>query len=122
MRKGAFTLVEIMIVIMLIAILIMIAVPEFAKARFYSQRSACLENQRELDEATAMWAMETGAIGPSVPSMGDLVPAYIKSIPACPTNGVYTLTDQTAPSTCSIHPRVIGKGKDKDKDKGNGNG
>ena len=105
MRKGAFTLVEIMIVIMLIAILLVIAVPEFAKARFYSQRSACLENQRELDGATSMWAMETGAVGPLVPGMGDLVPAYIKSTPTCPTNGVYTLTDQTTPSTCSLHPR-----------------
>ena len=56
-RRG-FTLVEIMIVVAIIALLASIAVPNFLRARKRSQATRILEDLRQLDSATDMYAME----------------------------------------------------------------
>ena len=58
-RRGAFTLVEIMIVVAIIALLAAIAVPGFLRARKRSQASRILNDLRMIDGAVDQYAIET---------------------------------------------------------------
>ena len=59
-RRSAFTLVEIMIVVAIIALLAAIAVPGFLRARKRSQASKILNDLRMIDGAVDQYAIETG--------------------------------------------------------------
>src|SRR3989475_3077461 len=58
--RQAFTLVEIMIVVAIIALLAAIAVPGFLRARKRSQASKILNDLRLIDGAVDQYAIETG--------------------------------------------------------------
>ncbi len=57
-RQSAFTLVEIMIVVAIIALLAAIAVPNFLRARKRSQATRILEDLRIIDSAVDQYAIE----------------------------------------------------------------
>ena len=93
MRKGAFTLVEIMIVVLIIGILMAIAVPNFVKARDSSRKNSCIANLKQIDSAKEQWAMDNKKdAGPAV-AFSDLVGAtlYVKANPTCASGGTYTV-------------------------------
>jgi prepilin-type N-terminal cleavage/methylation domain-containing protein len=58
-RHSAFTLVEIMIVVAIIALLAAIAVPGFLRARKRSQASRIINDLRLIDSAVDQYAIET---------------------------------------------------------------
>jgi len=58
-NRKAFTLVEIMIVVAIIALLAAIAVPGFLRARKRSQASRILNDLRMIDSAVDQYAVET---------------------------------------------------------------
>jgi prepilin-type N-terminal cleavage/methylation domain-containing protein len=58
-RQSAFTLVEIMIVVAIIALLAAIAVPGFLRARKRSQASRIINDLRLIDSAIDQYAIET---------------------------------------------------------------
>jgi prepilin-type N-terminal cleavage/methylation domain-containing protein len=58
-RRAAFTLVEIMIVVAIIALLAAIAVPGFLRARKRSQAGRVLNDLRLIDGAVSQYAIET---------------------------------------------------------------
>ena len=101
-RRG-FTLIEIMIVVLIIAVLLAIAIPNFMKARDTSRAKACVANLRQIDTAKMQWAMDNKKVGTDVPVMGtDLVPTYIKVTPACPSSGAYTVGAVDVNPVCSF--------------------
>lgn len=75
----AFTLVEIMIVVVIIGLLAAMAIPAFQKVRQSSQDKAVLNNARQLAAAADQYYLENGV---SSVSQGDLVGAssYVKSL------------------------------------------
>src|SRR5881227_3883089 len=54
--RGAFTLVELLVVIGIIAVLLAILLPTLSKARERSQRTACLSNLHQLGAGMIMYA------------------------------------------------------------------
>ena len=98
-RRG-FTLVEIMIVVLIIGILLAIAIPNFVRARNTSRGKACQANLKQVDSATEQYLMDNRST--TYPALSALTPTYIKTAPACPSGGTYTMGTASANPTCSI--------------------
>ena len=62
-NQSAFTLVEIMIVVAIIALLAAIAIPNIIQSRATSQQKVCINNLRQIDSAKQQWALENRAVG-----------------------------------------------------------
>jgi len=99
--KKGFTLIEIMIVVLIIAILLAIAVPNFLHARETSRAKSCQGNLRQVETAKEQWAMDTKAAATATPGWSDLVTTYIKTKPKCPSSGTYTIGNMSTRPTCS---------------------
>jgi prepilin-type N-terminal cleavage/methylation domain-containing protein len=103
-RRGGFTLIEIMIVVLIISVLLAIAIPNFMRARETSRAKSCCANLRQIETAKEQWAMDNKA------SDGDAPPAdlwtdpnnYMKDEPVCPSGGTYDFTVVGTFATCSI--------------------
>jgi prepilin-type N-terminal cleavage/methylation domain-containing protein len=104
MRRKAFTLVEIMIVVLIIGILLAIAMPQWMNARENSRSKTCVSNLRQINDAKEIWAMETRQVDGAPCTPADIYPAYIKgtTFPSCPTSGVYTVGAVGAVPTCTV--------------------
>ncbi|MBL8067673.1 MAG: prepilin-type N-terminal cleavage/methylation domain-containing protein [Armatimonadetes bacterium] len=102
-RRRAFTLVEIMIVVMIIGIILMIAVPSWMRIREKTQITSCMENLRVINEAKAHWGMENNMGSNDTPTEADLAPVYLKKYPKCPGSGTYTIGDISTEASCSVH-------------------
>lgn len=104
-RRRAFTLVEIMIVVLIIGILMAIAVPNFIRARENSRRNSCVANLKQIDSGKEQYAMDNKLTTGATVTMANLTDpstGYIKSTPTCPSGGAYTVdVVGTAPS-CSL--------------------
>src|SRR4051812_50188859 len=92
--RRAFTLVELLVVIGIIALLISILLPSLSKARESGNRIKCASNIRSIVQASIMAAQERkqgrGGLFPNAPGgrgkLGPFVPFYLKSggTPGCP--------------------------------------
>ena len=101
-KSRAFTLVEIMIVVLIIGILLAIAVPNFIKARESSRKQTCIANLKQFDSAKEQCAMESKWDTGHAVVIGDLVPTYVKVEPTCPSGGAYTLGAIGTAPVCTI--------------------
>ena len=106
--RRAFTLVEIMIVVLIIGILVAIAVPNFIRARESARARACVGNLRQIDSAKEQYAMDNrlaqgATIGTLASLCGTGTTTYIKGgAPNCPSSGTYTVGVLGTDPTCSI--------------------
>jgi prepilin-type N-terminal cleavage/methylation domain-containing protein len=64
-RPLGFTIVEMMIVILLIALLVAIAIPAFLRAQAYARRLTCKNNLRQIHAALATYALAHGGLLPT---------------------------------------------------------
>lgn len=100
-RRG-FTLIEIMIVVLIIAVLLAIAIPNFMKARDTSRTKACVANLRQLDTGKVQYAMDAKLAAAAPVTEANLVPDYVKVMPACPAGGTYTINAIDSDPVCSL--------------------
>ena len=89
--------------IFVIPMMLVIAIPNFVKARDTAMQNACINNLRQIDAAKNEWALEKGKTGGDVPAIADLTP-YFKNgkFPICPAGGTYTIGAVSNAPTCSI--------------------
>lgn len=93
MSKKAFTLVEIMVVILIIAILLAIAVPNFMNARERARANECIATLKQIDNAKEYFTHENNLSNGAPIVMADIWPDYIRrsTPPACMAGGNYTV-------------------------------
>jgi len=77
-----------MVVIVIIAILAAILVPNFSRSRSQGRASACKSNLRNI--ATALESFMLDNAGQLPAALSSLPPAHLNSIPTCPGAGVDT--------------------------------
>jgi prepilin-type N-terminal cleavage/methylation domain-containing protein len=103
----AFTLVEIMMVVLILSMLLAIVVPYYVKQRATAQANACINNLLKIENAACEFALETGKkTGDPINFPADLKP-YLKltqasEIPPCPAGGIYTLNFVGTNPLCSL--------------------
>ena len=113
--KTAFTLIEILIVVILLGVLAAIVVPQFAESSKDAGVSACKANQKAIITACSLYRLKEGADPDSFDNLlstdnNNDGKAYLPTMPICPENGTYTIitgacsdtthyTAYTAPST-----------------------
>src|SRR5579872_1149800 len=100
--RRAFTLIEIMIVVLIIGILLAVAVPNFIRARESSRAKSCVANLKQIDGAKEQWAMDNKKDAGAMPLPTDLYGVYTKFPPSCPSNGTYTINGVGTNPTCSV--------------------
>ncbi|MDO8683436.1 MAG: prepilin-type N-terminal cleavage/methylation domain-containing protein [Armatimonadota bacterium] len=106
-KNAGFTLIEIMIVVLIIAILLAIAIPNFLRARETSRAKSCMANLRQVETAKEQWAMDERKAATDTPTAANLVTEYMRSatdntLPTCPSSGTYTIGDMSTRPLCSI--------------------
>jgi competence protein ComGC len=89
-------------------ILAAIAVPVFFNASGNAAMKSCFANERLVEGGAQVYLAENE--GATLPSdfnglMSLLVPSILKTVPKCPTGGVYSLTStgSAVKMTCSVH-------------------
>jgi prepilin-type N-terminal cleavage/methylation domain-containing protein len=100
-RNLGFTLVEMMIVVLVILALLTIAWPNWMKARESARQRACISNLRQIETAKEHWAIECKKSAGDPVLNSDLVPAYIKQWPSCPSGGTYDPNPVGTDPTCT---------------------
>ncbi len=111
-RTAGFTLVEIMMVILILALLLAIVVPYYVRQRATAQAGNCINNLYKIESASYVFALEKGLkTGDPIIYPDDLKP-YLKlrqsgQIPPCPAGGVYAIAAVGDRASCSLSNSVI---------------
>jgi prepilin-type N-terminal cleavage/methylation domain-containing protein len=103
--RQAFTLVEIMIVVAIIALLAAIAVPGFLRARKRSQASKILNDLRMIDSAVDQYAIETNRKTGDAVAVADWT-NYLKKGSLLYNTGSSLLGTAYGPQTVDTIPQV----------------
>lgn len=99
MKRTAFTLIEILIVVILLGILAAIVIPQFSESTEEANRSACQSNMQAARTQIQLYKFRSGGTVPTLPQL--VTAGYLQSTPACPAGGTYTV-DGEGRITCSV--------------------
>jgi prepilin-type N-terminal cleavage/methylation domain-containing protein len=107
-ETNAFTLFEIMIVVLIMATLLNIALPNFISARNTSQTNSCIGNLQTIQNAKQEWAIDTNQAGTVTPTWTE-ISVYVNSAndsqPICPTSlQPYDFGAVDEAATCTVYP------------------
>lgn len=106
-KNEGFTLVEILIVVGIIGILLLVAVPNFLRAREVSRSATCIGNLQKIRTAQDVYGT---ALNLKRGARIDLAQIYgTLPIPKCPSGGTYTLKGMREDPECSKKEHVISR-------------
>jgi len=108
--RAAFTLVEIMIVVAIVALLGAIAVPNYLRYAAESRKTTCINNLRLIDHAIQQWALEQKKGPTTSVEFGD-IRSYLKGPVYCPAGGTsfedsYSISTVSADAACQKSPQT----------------
>ena len=107
-RSSAFTLVEIMIVVLIIGLLAMIAIPNVKRALERARLQAIRVNLRTIDSVKTQWAAENKKGGNETPTEADLAPFFQGSKFPTPVVGeTYQINNVDAPPTAITQSKLL---------------
>lgn len=103
--------------VIVIGLLVVIALPDFVKARVSHLDSACRPNLKQIEGVKATWAMENKQPPTAIPTDADIFGpnAYIGMKPVCPLGGTYRLGAVNELPTCSQGATTPGHSLDPDR-------
>lgn len=100
--KG-FRLAELMIVVVIIAVLAAISIPNFRKSREQARDKACFANQRVLTGSVEMYNMDNETPMRSLNIQQLVSRSYMKSAPSSPERGCQYSFNQNGDVACRLH-------------------
>ena len=105
--RGAFSLLELIAVVTIIAIIATIILPRASAAKREAQEKACYHNRLLINSASERFSVTTGADPADINAL--LLPDYFpEGIPVCPVSGnPYTLnpaTKRVVGHASGVHP------------------
>ncbi len=98
-RRG-FTLIELMVALLIIALLLALFLPHYWQARARSNYVACEQNLRNIAVALQAYANDNGQLYPS--GLQALTPDYLVTLPTCPSAGANTYLAGYQESTAPV--------------------
>src|SRR6266513_6315164 len=98
-KRRAFTLIELLIVILILAILMAVALPLYLAAVTDSQVKTCRANMQTISNAEAAW--KTSDTTHTYTTTLSNLNANLGSTPVCPSGGTYSVTISTGASTAN---------------------
>ncbi|HKW45554.1 MAG TPA: type II secretion system protein [Candidatus Eremiobacteraceae bacterium] len=105
LRRRAFTLVELMIVIAIISTLAAILIPSFLHARSESVSAACEANERQIATALEEYAVDNGGQYPpagtiNAATFGGAGNSYLGAAPTDPADGLNYMLIEPGDGVC----------------------
>jgi type IV pilus assembly protein PilA len=98
-NRGAFTLIELLIVILILAILMAVALPLYLAAVSDSQVKTCRSNMQTIANAEQAWKTANSAHTYTT-TLSDLN-SNLGATPVCPSGGSYSVAISTGASTAN---------------------
>jgi competence protein ComGC len=85
-------------------LLLVIALPNFVKARSHSAKNGCIANLKQIEGAKETWALEYQQPPTAIPTEADLAgpDRYMRIMCECPQGGTYRLGAVNELPTCSL--------------------
>jgi competence protein ComGC len=118
--KSPRRLLKIGIILGILALLVLIAIPNFIHEPYTSPMNACINNLRRIDAVTQQWALENNVTNTETVitwndvkhylergSQGSLVQIYCPEDKTKTASSSYTLGDFRSPPKCKINPAHI---------------
>ncbi len=106
-KRNAFTLIELVIVIVILGILAATAIPKFVDLSDKAKEQSCSAHRGVVASTCALYKASEAAAGrtPAFPSDYDDASLYGDGItPSCPSSGTWTYSTVTGKVTCNTHP------------------
>jgi competence protein ComGC len=88
--------------LLIIPVLAIVAIPNFARARAMAQKNFCVGNLQYIEAAKQTWAMANKKQPTDVPTEKDLAPYLASGMPHCIAGGTYSINAMNQSPTCSI--------------------
>lgn len=88
---GAFTLVEIMIVVGIIGLLAALAVPNFLRSKERAQLNSIYMNLNQIDGFKQQWSLENRKPSTASPTQDDLAPYFKNGFPSSVAGETYVI-------------------------------
>ena len=106
-RRSAFTLIELVVVIVILGILAAVAIPKYIDLSDKAKEASCKAQRGTVASAAAMYYASKAAAGTTVtfPSTYNDSTLYGGGeVPSCPSGGTWTYSSTTGRVTsCSVH-------------------
>ncbi len=94
--KKGFTLVELLVVIILVAVLVAVALPRYMDAVYRGKVAACKQNISDLNTAIQAYQAKNGSFPTAATFQDDLVSDnFLDAAVVCPFGVDYTVTTDT---------------------------
>ena len=105
-RRDAFTLIELVVVIVILGILAAVAVPKYIDLSSKAEEATCKANRGTIASACAVYYGSTAIEGSaSYPTTYNSATLYADgTVPSCPAGGTYTYSSSTGRVSCDEHP------------------
>ncbi|MGA2029867.1 MAG: hypothetical protein ABSG87_07320 [Verrucomicrobiota bacterium] len=90
-----------------IGLVAMFSDPQIGIRSVLTAQNICINNQRKIEAAKAVWAQQTGATNGTEITWNNLTPYFTNGFPKCPEGGTYILGKIGEPVLCSITNHLL---------------